>query len=74
MSVLDVQIWLRGDVSDLGLTDGYVGLLRGVDCDNPTQSLIGLIKYSYHRYTTFPEVQLQRTRLSVLDLEQFKNG
>jgi hypothetical protein len=33
-----------------------------------------LIKYSYHRYTTFPEVQLQRTRLSVLDLEQFKNG
>jgi hypothetical protein len=33
MLVLDVRTWLRGDVSDLGLTDGNVGLLRDVDCD-----------------------------------------
>jgi hypothetical protein len=29
MPVLDVRIWQRGDVLDLGLTDGDVGLLRG---------------------------------------------
>jgi hypothetical protein len=33
MVVLDVWTWLRGDVPGLGLTDGDVGLLRGVDCD-----------------------------------------
>jgi hypothetical protein len=32
----------------LGLTDGGIGLLRGVDCDILTQALIGLIEYSYH--------------------------
>jgi hypothetical protein len=29
MSVLDVQMWPRGDVPGLGLTDEDVGLLRG---------------------------------------------
>jgi hypothetical protein len=27
--VLNAQMWPRGDVSDLGLTDGDIGLLRG---------------------------------------------
>jgi hypothetical protein len=30
MSVLDVQTWSRGDVSDLRLTDEDVGLLGGI--------------------------------------------
>jgi hypothetical protein len=29
MSVLDVRMWPRGDVPDLGLTDEDVGLLKG---------------------------------------------
>jgi hypothetical protein len=33
MPVLDVRMWPRRDVPGLGLTDGDVGLLRGVDCD-----------------------------------------
>jgi hypothetical protein len=33
----------------LGLTNGDVGLLRGVDCDILTEGLIGLIEYSYHQ-------------------------
>jgi hypothetical protein len=33
MTTLDTQTWLRGEVPGLGLTDGVVGLLRGVDCD-----------------------------------------
>jgi hypothetical protein len=33
MSVLDVRTWPRWDVTDLGLTDEDVDLLRGVDCD-----------------------------------------
>jgi hypothetical protein len=49
MPVLDIQTWPRGDVSDLGLIDEDVGLLRGVDCDILTQGLIGLIKYAYHQ-------------------------
>jgi hypothetical protein len=49
MLVLDIQTWSRGDVSGLGLTDGDVGLLRGVDCDILAQGLIGLIEYSYHQ-------------------------
>jgi hypothetical protein len=40
MSVLDVWTWPRGDVPGLGLTDGDVGLLRGVDCNILTQGLI----------------------------------
>jgi hypothetical protein len=38
----------RGDVPGLGLTDGDVGLLRGVNYDILAQGLIGLIEYSYH--------------------------
>jgi hypothetical protein len=48
MPVLDVRTWPRGDVSSLGLTDGDIGLLRGVDCEILAQGLIGLIEYSYH--------------------------
>jgi hypothetical protein len=33
MTTLDTQMWLRGEVPRLGLTDKDVGLLRGVDCD-----------------------------------------
>jgi hypothetical protein len=33
MTTLDTQTWLRGEGPGLGLTDGDVGLLRGVDCD-----------------------------------------
>jgi hypothetical protein len=33
MTTLDTQMWLRGEVPGLGLTDEDVGLLRGVDCD-----------------------------------------
>jgi hypothetical protein len=29
MLVLDIRMWSRGDVSDLGLTDGDIDLLRG---------------------------------------------
>jgi hypothetical protein len=32
-TTLDTQMWLRGEVPGLGLTDEDVGLLRGVDCD-----------------------------------------
>jgi hypothetical protein len=59
MPVLNVQMWLRGNVSVLGLTDGDVGLLRGVDCDILTQGLIGLIEYSYHQgIPSFSKAQL----------------
>jgi hypothetical protein len=70
MLVLNVQMWLRGNVPGLGLTDGDVGLLRGVDCDILTQDLIILIEYSYHQgIPSFLKAQLQRTLgLSVLDL------
>jgi hypothetical protein len=40
MPELDVQMWSRGDVPGLGLTDRDVGLLRGVDGDILTQGLI----------------------------------
>jgi hypothetical protein len=48
MPVLDIRTWPRGGVPGLGLTDEDVGLLKGVDCDNLAQCLIGLIEYSYH--------------------------
>jgi hypothetical protein len=48
MPVLDVRTRPRGDIPGLGLTDGEVGLLRGVDCDILAQGLIVLIEY----YTT----------------------
>jgi hypothetical protein len=60
----------------LGLTDGDVGLLRGVDCDILAQGLIGLIEYSYHQdIPSFLKAHLQRTlELSVLGPEQFQDG
>jgi hypothetical protein len=59
MPVLDVWTWLRGDILDLGLTDGDVSLLREVDYDILAQGLIGLIEYSYHQgIPSFPEAQL----------------
>jgi hypothetical protein len=33
MTTLGTQIWPRGDVPGLGLTNEDVGLLRGLDCD-----------------------------------------
>jgi hypothetical protein len=48
MLVLDIRTCPRGDVPGLGMTDGDVALLRGVDCDILAQGLIGLIEYSYH--------------------------
>jgi hypothetical protein len=33
MTTLDIQMWPRGEVPGLGLTDEDVGLLSGVDCD-----------------------------------------
>jgi hypothetical protein len=33
MTTLDTQMWLRGEVPRLGLTDEDVDLLRGMDCD-----------------------------------------
>jgi hypothetical protein len=75
MSVLDIRTWPRGNVPSLGLTDGDVGLLRGVDCDILAQGLIGLIEYSYHQgIPSFLKVHLQKTPgLSVLGLEQFQD-
>jgi hypothetical protein len=49
MPVLDVRTWPREDVPGLGLIDGDVGLLRGVNCDILAQGLIGLIEYSCHQ-------------------------
>jgi hypothetical protein len=49
MPVLYVRTWPRGGISGLGLTDEDVSLLRGVDCDNLAQGLIGLIEYLYHQ-------------------------
>jgi hypothetical protein len=76
MPVLDVRTWPKGDIPGLGLIDDDVGLLRGVDCDIPAQSLIGLIESSYHQgIPSFLEAHLQRTLgLSVLHPEQFQNG
>jgi hypothetical protein len=76
MSVLDVWTWTRENVPDLGLTDGDIGLLRGVDCDILAQGLIGLIEYSYHQdIPSFLKAHLQRTlELSVLGPEQFQDG
>jgi hypothetical protein len=73
MPVLDVQMWLRRDVPGLGLTNGDVDLLRGVDCDILAQALIGLIKYSYHQgIHSFSRSPTKKTlRLSVLSPEQF---
>jgi hypothetical protein len=47
-----------------------------ITCDILTQSLIGLIEYSYYQgIPSFLEVQLQRTRgFGVLGLEQFQDA
>jgi hypothetical protein len=47
----------------LGLTDGDVDLLRGVDCDILVQGLIELIEYSYvpDLGLTAKDVRLLRT-------------
>jgi hypothetical protein len=76
MPVLDIWTWPRGDVPGLGLTNGDVGPLRGVDCDILAQGLLGLIEYLYHQgIPSFSEAQLKRTpRLNMLDPEQFQNG
>jgi hypothetical protein len=59
MSALNVRTLPRRDVPSLGLTDGDVGLLRGMDCDILTQGLIGLIEYTYHQgIPSFPEAHL----------------
>jgi hypothetical protein len=39
MPVLDVWMWPRRDVPDLGLIDGDTNLLGGVDCDILAQGL-----------------------------------
>jgi hypothetical protein len=76
MSVLDIQMWSRGDVPGFGLTNEDIGLLRRVDCDILVQVLIALIEYSYHQdIPSFPEAWLQRTLwLSVIGPEQFQDG
>jgi hypothetical protein len=33
MMTLDIQMWPRGEVPGLGLTDEDVGLLKWVDCE-----------------------------------------
>jgi hypothetical protein len=59
MPALNVRTLPRGDVPSLGLTDGDIGLLRGMDCDILTQGLIGLIEYTYHQgIPSFPEAHL----------------
>jgi hypothetical protein len=43
----------------LGLINGDVGLLKGLDCDIIAQGLIELIEYSYHQdISSFLEPQL----------------
>jgi hypothetical protein len=67
-----MNVAMRGHFG-LGLTNGDVGHPRGVDCDIPTQGLIGLIEHSNHQgIHSFLKAQLQRTpRLTMLDPEKF---
>jgi hypothetical protein len=44
MSVLNIRMWSSEDVSGLGLTNGNVGLLRGMYYDILAQDLIVLIE------------------------------
>jgi hypothetical protein len=79
MTTLDTQMWPRGEVPGLGLTDEDVGLLRGMDCDIQAlvdgnilaQGLIDLIEYSNQQgVSSFSEACLEGTsRLSVLGPE-----
>jgi hypothetical protein len=76
MPVLDVRTWPRGNIPGLSLTDGDVGLLRGVDCDILTQGLIGFDRILIPpRYTFFFGSPTEKnSRLGVLGLEQFHDG
>jgi hypothetical protein len=60
----------------LGLTDGDVDLLRGVDCDILTQGFNRidriLIPLSYTFFSVSPTVK--NSEVNVLDTEQFQNG
>jgi hypothetical protein len=60
----------------LGLTDGDVGLLRGVDCDILAQGLIGFDRILIPaRYSFFSGSLTEKNYvLSVLSLEQFQDG
>jgi hypothetical protein len=40
MTTLDTQMWLRGEVPGLGLTDEDVSLLRCVDCDTQAPGMV----------------------------------
>jgi hypothetical protein len=73
MPVLDIWTWPRGDVPQLGLTIGDVGILRGWIVTSWLMALIGLLEYSCHQgIPSILKVQLQRTLgLSVLGPEQF---
>jgi hypothetical protein len=54
MSVLDIRTWPSGDVPGLGLTDGDVGLLSGVDCNILAYGLKGFDRiFISPRYTFF---------------------
>ena len=68
MTTLDTQMWPRGEVPGLRLTDEDVSLLRGVDSDilAPVngdilpQGLIELIEYSYQQgASSFSEAYLE---------------
>jgi hypothetical protein len=73
-SALDLWTCPRGEVSGLGLTDEDVGLLRGWVCDILAQDLIGLIGYSYQHGFFSGSSSEKNSGLSVLGLEQFKDG
>jgi hypothetical protein len=76
MPVPDIRMWPRGDVSGLGLTDGDVGLLRGVDYDILAQGLIGFDRILIPAMYSFFSGSLTEKNyvLSVLSLEQFQDG
>jgi hypothetical protein len=62
MTTLDTHIWLRGEVSELGLTDENVDLLRGIDCDILVQGLIELIEYPYQQgASSFSEAYIEKS-------------
>jgi hypothetical protein len=75
MPILKVRTWPRGDVPDLGLTDGNIGILRGMYCDILAQGLIGLIRILIPpRYTFFfGSLFVKNSGLSVFGPEQFQD-
>jgi hypothetical protein len=76
MLVLDVQTWPRADVPCLGLTDGDVGLFRGVDCDILAQDFNRIDRILIPPSNTFfsESTPAKTLGLSVLSLEQFQDG